>query len=158
MSLFQYVAEALGVPYEIIDEAFFTQTPLSEEELFDISYLFNPNAQIITKQDLSIVPITIDFYSMCLALFEELPASFWKEYVKAEAILPETKLVAYDLEKLLQAFVQQVWLKTKESIGKPEGNEIEKARQMFLAYFYHLADTLEKLKGNSESSEDDKTD
>ncbi|WP_195514430.1 hypothetical protein [Enterococcus sp. 1001283B150225_161107_E12] len=136
VSLFQYAAEALGVPYEIIDEAFFTQTPLSEEELFDLSYLFNPNAQIIAKQDLPIVPITIDFYSMCLALFEELPASFWKEYVKAEAILPETKLDAYDLEKLLQAFVQQVWLKTKESIGKPEGNKIEKARQMFLACFY----------------------
>ena len=36
----------------------------------------------------------------------------------------------------MQAFVQKVWLKTKESIGKPEGNEFEKARQMFLAYFY----------------------
>ena len=136
VSLFQYAAEALGVPYETIEEAFFTQTPLSEEELFAVSYLFNPNAKIIDKQDLPIVPITIDFYSMCLALFEELPASFWKEYVKAGALLPETKLDAYDLEKLLQAFVQQVWLKTKESIGNSEGNEIEKARQMFLAYFY----------------------
>lgn len=136
VSLFQYAAEALGVPYEIIEEAFFTQTPLSEEELFAVSYLFNPNAKIIDKQDLPIVPITIDFYSMCLSLFDELPASFWKDYVKAEALLPETKLDAYDLEKLLQAFVQQVWLKTKDSIGKAEGNEIEKARQMFLAYFY----------------------
>ena len=136
VSLFQYAAEALGVPYEIIEEAFFTQTPLSEEELFAVSYLFNPNAKIIDKQDLPIVPITIDFYSMCLSLFDELPASFWKDYVKAEALLPETKLDAYDLEKLLQAFVQQVWLKTKDRIGKAEGNEIEKARQMFLAYFY----------------------
>ncbi|MGM0191833.1 hypothetical protein [Enterococcus sp. AZ147] len=136
VSLFQYAAEALGVSYEIIEEAFFTQTPLSEEELFAVSYLFNPNAKIIDKQDLPIVPITIDFYSMCLSLFDELPASFWKDYVKAEALLPETKLDAYDLEKLLQAFVQQVWLKTKDSIGKAEGNEIEKARQMFLAYFY----------------------
>lgn len=136
VSLFQYAAEALGVPYEIIEEAFFTQTPLSEEELFAVSYLFNPNAKIIDKQDLPIVPITIDFYSLCLSLFDELPASFWKDYVKAEALLPETKLDAYDLEKLLQAFVQQVWLKTKDRIGKAEGNEIEKARQMFLAYFY----------------------
>ncbi|OTP19913.1 hypothetical protein A5802_003345, partial [Enterococcus mundtii] len=99
-------------------------------------FLFNPNAKIIDKQNLSIVPITTDFYSMHLTLFEKLPSSFWKQSVKAEALLPETKLDAYDLEKLSQAFVQQVWLKTKESIEKTEGNEIEKARQMFLAYFY----------------------
>lgn len=136
VSLFQYAAEALGVPYEVIEEAFFTQTPLSEKELFEVSPLFNPNAKIIENQDLPIVPITIDFYSMCLTLFEELPVSFWKQYLREDALLPEIKLDAYDLEKLLQGFVQQIWLRTKESIGQPKGNEIEKARQMFLAYFY----------------------
>lgn len=136
VSLFQYAAEALGVPYEVIEEAFFTQTPLSEKELFEVSPLFNPNAKIVEKQDLPIVPITIDFYSMCLNLLEELPVSFWKQYLREDALLPEIKLDAYDLEKLLQGFVQQIWLRTKESVGKPEGNEIEKARQMFLAYFY----------------------
>ncbi len=73
---------------------------------------------------------------MCLTLFEESPVSFWKQYLREDALLPEIKLAAYDLEKLLQGFVQQIWLRTKESIGQPEENEIEKARQMFLAYFY----------------------
>ncbi|EPH88390.1 hypothetical protein D922_04010 [Enterococcus faecalis 06-MB-DW-09] len=136
VSLFQYAAEALGVPYEVIEEAFFTQTPLSEKELFEVSPLFNPNAKIVEKKDLPIVPITIDFYSMCLTLLEELPFSFWKQYLREDALLPEIKLDAYDLENLLQGFVQQIWVRTKESVGKPEGNEIEKARQMFLAYFY----------------------
>ncbi|MDO0896266.1 hypothetical protein Q1X24_15520 [Enterococcus sp. B1E4] len=133
---FQYAAAALGVPYEVIDEAFFTRTPLTEQTLFDVSHLFNPNVKISAETDLPIVPITIDFYSICLSLFEKLPFSFWQQYLKKDTVLPETKLAAYDLEALLQAFVQEVWLKTKGNIKQSEESEVEKARQMFLAYFY----------------------
>lgn len=133
---FQYAASALGVPYEVIDEAFFTQTPLSEEELFEVSHLFNPNAKLPEEKDLPIVPITIDFYSTCVSLFEKVPFTFWQNYLIEDTSLPKTKVAAYDLESLLQGFVQEVWLSTKNNLEVPSESEVEKARQMFLAYFY----------------------
>ena len=98
----------------MIDEAFFTQTPLSEEELFEVSHLFNPNAKLPEEKDLPIVPITIDFYSTCVSLFEKLPFTFWQNYLIEDTSLPKTKVAAYDLESLLQGFVQEVWLRTKK--------------------------------------------
>lgn len=133
---FQYASTALGVPYGLIDEAFLTRTPLTEEELFEFSKAFNPKAQLSEKSDLPEVVITIDFYSIVQSLFEELPEYFWKKYKKEETLLPDTEVDSYHLESLLQGFLQEVWHKTKEQLGKPSSQEIENAREMFLAYFY----------------------
>ncbi|EGO8197459.1 hypothetical protein E5K21_002660 [Enterococcus faecalis] len=43
---------------------------------------------------------------------------------------------SYHLESLLQGFLQEVWHKTKEQLAKPSPQEIENAREIFLAYFY----------------------
>lgn len=133
---FQYASTALGVPYGLIDEAFLTRTPLTEEELFEFSKVFNPKAQLPEKSDLPEVIITIDFYSIVQSLFEELPDSFWKKYKKEETLLPDTEVDSYRLESLLQGFLQEVWHKTKEQLAKPSQQVIENTRQMFLAYFY----------------------
>lgn len=136
VQVFQYASDTLDVPYDVIDEAFFTQTPLDEKDLFDVSLLFNPNAKIPEETDLPLVPITIDFYSICLSLFEKLPHSFWEQYVKSNVFLPKENLEAYNLELLLQGFLQEVWLKIKSDVGTLDKQELENRRQMFLAYFY----------------------
>lgn len=133
---FQYASVALGVPYDVIDEAFLTQTPLTEKELFDFSQTFNPNVKPVVKKDLPLVPITIDFYKIVQSLFEELPISFWEKFRKKEALLSQKDKEAYDLEILFQAFLQEVWFKTKEGLVDQKETTIEKTRQMFLAYFY----------------------
>ena len=38
---------------------------------------------------------------------------FWQNYLIEDTSLPKTKVAAYDLESLLQGFVQEVWLRTK---------------------------------------------
>ncbi|GMC02526.1 hypothetical protein K5E_21910 [Enterococcus thailandicus] len=136
VQVFQYASDTLGVPYDVIDEAFFTQTPLDEKDLFDVSQLFNPNAKIPEETDLPLVPITIDFYSICLSLFEKLPHSFWEQYVKSNVFFPKENIEAYNLELLLQGFLQEVWLKIKSDIDTLDKQELENRRQMFLAYFY----------------------
>lgn len=133
---FQYASTALGVPYDVIDEAFLTQTQLTEESLFDVSQKFNPKAAPLPVKELPLIPITIDFYKIVVALFEELPASFWEQFRKKDTVLSKNSRKLYDLESLLQSFLQEVWLKTKKGLDDQNESTIEKARQMFLAYFY----------------------
>lgn len=133
---FQYASTTLDVPYDVIDEAFLTQTQLTEQSLFDVSKKFNPKAAPLPVKELPLVPITIDFYKIIVALFEELPASFWEQFRKKDTVVSKNSRKLYDLELLLQSFLQEVWSKTKAEIETKKESTIEEARQMFLAYFY----------------------
>lgn len=133
---FQYASTTLGIPYDLIDEAFFTQSPLTEEKLFEFSYLFNPEAKNLKKGDMPKIPITIDFYSIICLLLKELPDSFWEQFRKEDSFTLDFPLQSYRLEFLLQGFLQEVWNKTKEQVISQSEKAIEEARQMFLAYFY----------------------
>ncbi|MBO0441549.1 hypothetical protein [Candidatus Enterococcus ikei] len=133
---FQYASTTLDVPYDVIDEAFLTQTKLTEKTLFDVSKKFNPKATLPPVKELPLVPITIDFYKIVVALFEKLPASFWEQFRKKDNVLSKNIKQLYDLETLLQSFLQEVWSKTKAEIEAKKEPTLEEARQMFLAYFY----------------------
>lgn len=136
IKLFQYASDTLGIPYDVIDEAFFTQTPLDEKKLFDFSQRFNPNAKIPEEKELPVVPITIDFYSICISLIEELPDDFWAQFLRSEKSYSKENIESYNLEKLLQGFLQEVWLKVKVDIDFSDKKKLEDTRLMFLAYFY----------------------
>lgn len=136
IKLFQYASDTLDVPYDVIDEAFFTQTPLDENKLFDVSQRFNPKAKIPKETELPIVPITIDFYSICISLIEELPDSFWEQFLRKEKYFAKDNIESYNLEKLLQGFLQEVWLKVKTDVDSFDEQKLEETRLMFLAYFY----------------------
>lgn len=136
IKLFQYASDTLDVPYGVIDEAFFTQTPLDEKKLFDVSQRFNPKAELPEETELPVVPITIDFCSICLSLIEELPDSFWGQFLKSEKSFAKENIESYNLEKLLQGFLQEVWLKVKAEVDSTDKQKLEDMRLMFLAYFY----------------------
>ncbi|WP_321382968.1 hypothetical protein [uncultured Enterococcus sp.] len=133
---FQYASTALGVPYEVIDDAFWTQIPVTEESLFDVSITFNPKAVITPEKDLPVIPITINFYEIVLSFFENTPILFWQQFRKEGAGLSQEDVQSYDLESLLQALTQEIWLKTKSGLEDQKETTIEHAKQMFLAYFY----------------------
>lgn len=137
VELFQYTSNTLDVPYEIIDEAFLTQTPLTEKRLFNVSPKFNPKAIVHRAKNLPLIPITIDFYSIIDSLFEQLPFSFWEQFYKKETLFTKNDSQAYNLEALFQELLKKVWAKSKESIDQSKETVIENTRQMFLAYFYN---------------------
>lgn len=139
---FQYVCSTLDVPYQIIDEAFFTQTPLTEKELFDVSHKFNPEAKTIEQSELPLIPITIDFYTIVIEIFDQLPISFFQEFKKKESLTFQADRTNFDLENLLQSLLQKVWTTTKENLPNHKEVTVEKARQMFLAYFYSNDQTV----------------
>lgn len=139
---FQYVCSTLDVPYNIIDEAFYTQTPLTEKDLFDVSHKFNPEAKPRKTIDLPSIPITIDFYTTVTEIFAQLPLSFFQQFKKNKALAFQADITHFELEKLLQSLLQKVWIATKEELPNHKETTVEKARQMFLAYFYSNDQTV----------------
>lgn len=136
VDLLRYSADALGVPYVLLDEAYFTQTALSEETLFLYSYSFNSEPKNMPDTELPLVPITIDFYPLMGELFDMLPSEFWKQFLKNNVELTSESLDSYDLETLFQEFLKRVWEKVKTELGSTDPKQLEQAREMFLAYFY----------------------
>lgn len=136
VDLLRYSADALGVPYVLLDEAYFTQTALTEDRLFLYSYSFNSDAKKLPDTELPLVPITIDFYTTMSRLFDTLPSDFWKQFLKKNVEVVSESLDSYDLEALFQQFLKQVWEKVKVELGSTDPKQLEQAREMFLAYFY----------------------
>lgn len=136
VELFQYASTTLGVPYELIDDSYWTQQNLTIESLFDYSQTYNPNAKKMADSDLPVIPITIDFYETFVGVLEELSFDFWQNFTIKELNDPDNYMECFDLEPLFQSFLQEVWLKAKGEFSSNDTAKIEQAKQMFLAYFY----------------------
>ncbi|HFE9852538.1 TPA: hypothetical protein ACGBG5_003035 [Enterococcus faecalis] len=133
---FKYAVSALGVPYQVIDEAFYTQTPLTEAALFAVSFVHNPAAPKPKQPDWPLIEITIDFETILKNFFKELPASFWESFHYPDVLLANTDPQAYDLAALFQALLEKVWLQVKAGLGNASEKQLKQAREMFLSYFY----------------------
>ncbi|MBK5077526.1 hypothetical protein IL308_12285 [Lactococcus lactis] len=140
---FDYAAQTLGIPYQLLTESYFTQTQLTEEDLFKHSTKFNTklNEMNRTKSTSSKIEIP-NFNEKIEEYFSQKQIS---ELLKQLSIpgtnLSKSNLKRYNLNWLLSDIIKSVW---KNITVNSCSEEQETLKQYFRKYFY---------KGKQEYSE-----
>ncbi|MEY2388079.1 hypothetical protein KGN15_013340 (plasmid) [Lactococcus lactis] len=132
---FDYAAQTLGIPYQLLTESYFTQTQLTEEDLFKHSTKFNTklNEMNRTKSTSSKIEIP-NFNEKIEEYFSQKQIS---ELLKQLSIpgtnLSKSNLKRYNLNWLLSDIIKSVW---KNITVNSSSEEQETLKQYFRKYFY----------------------
>ncbi|WP_270245124.1 hypothetical protein [Lactococcus lactis] len=132
---FDYAAQTLGIPYQLLTESYFTQTQLTEEDLFKHSTKFNTklNEMNRTKSTSSKIE-TPNFNEKIEEYFSQKQIS---ELLKQLSIpgtnLSKSNLKRYNLNWLLSDIIKSVW---KNITVNSSSEEQETLKQYFRKYFY----------------------
>ncbi|WP_461221782.1 hypothetical protein [Lactococcus cremoris] len=132
---FDYAAQTLGIPYQLLTESYFTQTQLTEEDLFKHSTKFNAkiNEMNRTKSTSSKIEIP-NFNEKIEEYFSQKQIS---ELLKQLSIpgtnLSKSNLKRYNLNWLLSDIIKSVW---KNITVNSSSEEKETLKQYFRKYFY----------------------
>lgn len=132
---FDYAAQTLGIPYQLLTESYFTQTQLTEEDLFKHSTKFNAklNEMNRTKSTSSKIEIP-NFNEKIEEYFSQKQIS---ELLKQLSIpgtnLSKSNLKRYNLNWLLSDIIKSVW---KNITVNSSSEEQETLKQYFRKYFY----------------------
>lgn len=132
---FDYAAQTLGIPCQLLTESYFTQTQLTEEDLFKHSTKFNAklNEMNRTKSTSSKIEIP-NFNEKIEEYFSQKQIS---ELLKQLSIpgtnLSKSNLKRYNLNWLLSDIIKSVW---KNITVNSSSEEQETLKQYFRKYFY----------------------
>lgn len=132
---FDYAAQTLGIPYQLLTESYFTQTQLTEEELFKHSTKFNAklNEMNRTKTPSSKIEVP-NFNEKIEEYFNQKQIS---ELLKQLSIpgtnLSKSNLKRYNLNWLLSDIIKSVW---KNITVNSSSEEQETLKLYFRKYFY----------------------
>ncbi|KSU20937.1 hypothetical protein [Lactococcus lactis] len=132
---FDYAAQTLGIPYQLLTESYFTQTQLTEEELFKHSTKFNAklNEMNRTKPPSSKIEVP-NFNEKIEEYFNQKQIS---ELLKQLSIpgtnLSKSNLKRYNLNWLLSDIIKSVW---KNITVNSSSEEQETLKLYFRKYFY----------------------
>lgn len=132
---FDYAAQTLGIPYQLLTESYFSQTQLTEEELFKHSTKFNIklNEMNRTKTPSSQIEVP-NFNEKIEEYFSQKQIS---ELLKQLSIpgtnLSKSNLKRYNLNWLLSDIVKSVWGKITVNSNSEEQ---ESLKLYFRNFFY----------------------
>ncbi|PFG79193.1 hypothetical protein BW152_12145 [Lactococcus lactis] len=132
---FDYAAQTLGISYQLLTESYFTQTQLTEEELFKHSTKFNTklNEMNLTKIPSSQIEVP-NFNEKIEEYFSQKQIS---ELLKQLSIpgtnLSKSNLKRYNLNWLLSDIVKSVWGKITVNSNSEEQ---ESLKLYFRKFFY----------------------
>lgn len=132
---FDYAAQTLGIPYQLLTESYFTQTQLTEEELFKHSTKFNAklNETNRTKSTSSKIEVP-NFNEKIEEYFSQKQIS---ELLKQLSIpgtnLSKSNLKRYNLNWLLSDIIKSVWENITVNSSSEEQDIL---KQYFRKYFY----------------------
>ncbi|MGV8998621.1 hypothetical protein ACN9TI_00030 [Lactococcus lactis] len=134
VDFFDYAAQTLGIPYQLLTESYFTQTPLTEEEVFNHSTKFNAklNEKKCKKASSQIkVP---NFSQKIEEYFKEKEVSeLLKRLTIPETNFSKNNLKRYDLNMLFAEIVKSVW---ENIAANSKAEEEERLKFYFRKYFY----------------------
>ncbi|MDG4977400.1 hypothetical protein [Lactococcus lactis] len=132
---FDYAAQTLGIPYQLLTESYFTQTQLTEEDLFKHSTKFNTklNEMNRTKSTSSKIEIP-NFNEKIEEYFSQKQISeLLKQLSMPGTNLSKSNLKRYNLNWLLSDIIKSVW---KNITVNSSSEEQETLKQYFRKYFY----------------------
>lgn len=132
---FDYAAQTLGIPYQLLTESYFTQTQLTEEDLFKHSTKFNAklNEMNRTKSTSSKIEIP-NFNEKIEEYFSQKQISeLLKQLLIPGTNLSKSNLKRYNLNWLLSDIIKIVW---KNITVNSSSEEQETLKQYFRKYFY----------------------
>lgn len=132
---FDYAAQTLGIPYQLLTESYFTQTQLTEEELFKHSTKFNTKLNEMNRTKTTSSKIEVpNFNEKIEEYFSQKQIS---ELLKQLSIpgtnLSKSNLKRYNLNWLLSDIIKSVW---KNITANSSSEEQEKLKLYFRKYFY----------------------
>ena len=132
---FDYAAQTLGIPYQLLTESYFTQTQLTEEELFKHSTKFNTKLNEMNRTKTPSSPIEVpNFNEKIEEYFSQKQIS---ELLKQLSIpgtnLSKSNLKRYNLNWLLSDIVKSVWGKITVNSNSEEQ---ESLKLYFRKFFY----------------------
>ena len=132
---FDYAAQTLGIPYQLLTESYSTQTQLTEEDLFKHSTKFNAklNEMNRTKSTSSKIEIP-NFNEKIEEYFSQKQISeLLKQLLIPGTNLSKSNLKRYNLNWLLSDIIKIVW---KNITVNSSSEEQETLKQYFRKYFY----------------------
>lgn len=132
---FDYAAQTLGIPYQLLTESYFTQTQLTEEELFKHSTKFNAKLNEMNRTKTTSSKIEVpNFNEKIEEYFSQKQIS---ELLKQLSIpgtnLSKSNLKRYNLNWLLSDIIKSVW---KNITVNSSSEEQETLKLYFRKYFY----------------------
>lgn len=132
---FDYAAQTLGIPYQLLTESYFTQTQLTEEELFKHSIKFNAKLNEMNRTKTTSSKIEVpNFNEKIEEYFNQKQIS---ELLKQLSIpgtnLSKSNLKRYNLNWLLSDIIKSVW---KNITVNSSSEEQETLKLYFRKYFY----------------------
>lgn len=132
---FDYAAQTLGIPYQLLTESYFTQTQLTEEELFKHSTKFNAKLNEMNRTKTTSSKIEVpNFNEKIEEYFSQKQIS---ELLKQLSIpgtnLSKSNLKRYNLNWLLSDIIKSVW---KNITVNSSSEEQETLKLYFREYFY----------------------
>lgn len=132
---FDYAAQTLGIPYQLLTESYFTQTQLTEEELFKHSTKFNAKLNEMNRTKTTSSKIEVpNFNEKIEEYFSQKQIS---ELLKQLSIpgtnLSKSNLKRYNLNWLLSDIIKSVW---KNITANSSSEEQETLKLYFRKYFY----------------------
>ncbi|MDT2874862.1 hypothetical protein ACQUD3_04380 [Lactococcus lactis] len=132
---FDYAAQTLGIPYQLLTESYSTQTQLTEEDLFKHSTKFNTKLNEMNRSKSTSSKIEIpNFNEKIEEYFSQKQIS---ELLKQLSIpgtnLSKSNLKRYNLNWLLSDIIKSVW---KNITVNSSSEEQETLKQYFRKYFY----------------------
>lgn len=132
---FDYAAQTLGIPYQLLTESYFTQTQLTEEELFKHSTKFNAKLNEMNRTKTTSSKIEVpNFNEKTEEYFSQKQIS---ELLKQLSIpgtnLSKSNLKRYNLNWLLSDIIKSVW---KNITVNSSSEEQEALKLYFRKYFY----------------------
>ncbi|MDG4984951.1 hypothetical protein OGZ51_12430 [Lactococcus lactis] len=132
---FDYAAQTLGIPYQLLTESYFTQTQLTEEELFKHSTKFNAklNEMNRTKTPSSKIEVP-NFNEKIEEYFSQKQISELLNQLSIPGTnLSKSNLKRYNLNWLLSDIIKSVW---KNITANSSSEEQETLKLYFRKYFY----------------------
>lgn len=132
---FDYAAQTLGIPYQLLTESYFTQTQLTEEDLFKHSTKFNTklNEMNRTKSTSSKIEIP-NFNEKIEEYFSQKQITELLNQLSIPGTnLSKSNLKRYNLNWLLSDIIKSVW---KNITVNSSSEEQETLKQYFRKYFY----------------------
>jgi|GEM_PF-3595121 len=132
---FDYAAQTLGIPYQLLTESYFTQTQLTEEDLFKHSNKFNTklNEMNRTKSTSSKIEIP-NFNEKIEEYFSQKQITELLNQLSIPGTnLSKSNLKRYNLNWLLSDIIKSVW---KNITVNSSSEEQETLKQYFRKYFY----------------------
>lgn len=132
---FDYAAQTLGIPYQLLTESYFTQTQLTEEELFKHSTKFNAKLNEMNRTKTTSSKIEVpNFNEKIEEYFSQKQISELLKQLSIQGTnLSKSNLKRYNLNWLLSDIIKSVW---KNITVNSSSEEQETLKLYFRKYFY----------------------